>query len=280
MQWLERALERIGHNAPEARVPVLDGAAMLAIFQGDYARAATLIAEELALARGLTASFLVGRALGLSGLLSYRRGEYGRAEELIAEARRLTRGVVDIVPEPVLGEPVLGAMLLQLGDIALAQEQFDRAARRYEEALVQFEPAPKYWTAIDAQTGLAGVHYCIGNFVQAAAVYVDVLNRAREQDLSLLLASTLNGLAGIAAEAGQPDEGARLLGAAEGIVAALGAPFFPRDQPIRKRGLAALTAALNEEQLTAARGAGHALTVEEAIAEAMAVAEAVVHSPT
>ena len=279
MQWLERTLERIGHNAPEARVPVLDGAATMAIFQGDYARAATLIAEELALARDLAAPLLVGRALSVAGLLAYRRGEHGRADELVEEACRLLRGLVDIVPEPVRVEPVLGGMLLQLGDIALAQEQFDRAARQYETALVQFEEAPNYWTAIDAQTGLAGVHYCTGNVVQAAAVYVDVLNRARDPGITLLLASALNGLAGIAAEAGRPEEGARLLGAVEGIVAALGAPFFPRDQPIRDRALATLTAALGEERLAAAREEGRALTVEEAIAEAMAVAAAVMSSP-
>jgi hypothetical protein len=34
------------------------------------------------------------------------------------------------------------------------------------------------------------------------------------------------------------------LGAAEGIAASLGTPMFPRDRPVRDRGLAALTAAL------------------------------------
>jgi hypothetical protein len=86
-------------------------------------------------------------------------------------------------------------------------------------------------------------------------------------------------LAGIAAASGQPNEGARLLGAAEGIAMSVGSPLFPRDQPIRERGVAALTAALSDEQLAAAQEAGRALTVEEAIAEAMSAAEAVMQSP-
>ena len=59
-----------------------------------------------------------------------------------------------------------------------------------------------------------------------------------------MVGSSLHGLAGVAAESGQPEAGARLLGAAEGLAASLGAPAYPRDQPVRARALAALTAAL------------------------------------
>jgi hypothetical protein len=60
---------------------------------------------------------------------------------------------------------------------------------------------------------------------------------------------------------------------------ALGAPVFPRDFPVRARCLAALTKALGEERLAAAREAGRDLTLEAAIAEAQAVAQAVMASP-
>jgi hypothetical protein len=94
-----------------------------------------------------------------------------------------------------------------------------------------------------------------------------------------MVVSSLHGLAGVATEFGEPGAGARLLGAAEGILSALGAPIYPRDQPVRKRALAALTKALEPERLAAAREAGRALSLEEAIAEAQAVAESVMSSP-
>jgi hypothetical protein len=94
----------------------------------------------------------------------------------------------------------------------------------------------------------------------------------------LLVSSSLHGLAGLAAACGQLEAGARLLGAAEGLTASLGAPQYPRDQPVRVRVLAALTAALEEEQLAATRDAGRTLSLEAAIAEAEAVAAAVVSS--
>jgi hypothetical protein len=104
---------------------------------------------------------------------------------------------------------------------------------------------------------------------------MESLERARILRQPLMVGSSLHGLAGVAAESGRPEAGARLLGAAEGLASSLGAPAYPRDQPVRARALIALTAELGEEQLATAREAGRALTLEAAIAEAQAVAEAV-----
>jgi hypothetical protein len=101
------------------------------------------------------------------------------------------------------------------------------------------------------------------------------LHRAQDVGVKSLVASALLGLAGVAAELGHPEEGARLLGAAEESAASLGAPLFPRDRPVRDRALAALTAALGEERLATAQEAGRALTVEEAIGETKTVAETI-----
>jgi len=51
--------------------------------------------------------------------------------------------------------------------------------------------------------------------------------------------------------------------------------MFPRDAPARERGLAALTAALGEERLAAARAAGYVLTIDQAVAEALTMADEV-----
>jgi hypothetical protein len=63
------------------------------------------------------------------------------------------------------------------------------------------------------------------------------------------------------------------------MTASLGAPMMARDAPAFERGLAALTATLGDERLAAEREAGRALTLEAAIAEAQAVAQAVMSSP-
>ena len=163
--------------------------------------------------------------------------------------------------------------------MALAQEQFDRAAKWAEASLELSQEIGNDWGIGEAHASLGAVNYCTGNHGRAAAHYMKSLDRARKLRHPLMVGSSLHGLAGVAAESGRPEEGARLLGAAEGLASSLGAPAYPRDRPVRARALAALTAALGEEQLAAAREAGRALTLEAAITEAQAVAAAVMSSP-
>jgi tetratricopeptide (TPR) repeat protein len=240
---------------------------VLAIQSGDYVRAAGFVAEGLAIARRLDDPELIGEALTSAGNLAYRQGEYRRAEELLLEAHDLLRALPD--------SDWYGTPLGVLADTALAQEQFDRAAAWFAQAIEMIETTGHPWDLTDAWAGLGAANLCTGNLAQAAALYRDSLAQAQEQGFTMLVSTSLLGLAAIAAASGQPETGAHLLGAAEGIAESLGAPLFPRDRPVRDRALAALGTTLGERQLAAAREAGRALTVKEAISEAQAVAGAV-----
>jgi predicted ATPase/DNA-binding XRE family transcriptional regulator len=280
VMWVERALRRSSPDLSTRRADALAAGGMMAAFQGDFARAAEFADEELALARELGDPLLVGRALAVGGYVSYRRGHFGRAEELVGDACRRLSEILDSVPNAI---PIHAVTLLVLGDIALAQEQFELAATRYAmrlNAAQQHDEAGEHrqtaWGPIDAQAGLAGASYCIGENSRAATLYVDSLDRAWNLGITMLVASSLLGMAGVAAASGWPEEGARLLGAAEGSAASLGAPLFPRDQPIRQRGLDALMTSLGEEPLALALETGRALRLEQAIAEARFVADSVI----
>jgi predicted ATPase/DNA-binding XRE family transcriptional regulator len=269
LRWFDQALARSTDTASAARAVLLDGAATLAIFQGAYDRAATFIDDELRFVGQLGDPLLTGRALTAAGLLAYRRGAYAEAEDLVEEACRILREQGDSVPEPVLR---LGIALLELGDIALAQGHFEQARRHYDEVLARARLERNLWVVIDAQAGLAAVNLCTGNAERAAQLYRDSLDRARDVGATVLTASSLLGLAAVAAVAELPEKGARLLGAAEGVAALLRAPLFPRDQPVYERCLAALTAALGPERLAVMREAARTLSLEAAIDDARAVA--------
>jgi len=268
-----RALERSVAVASRPRVEALVAIARLETFRGDYERAATFVTEGLALAREVGDPLLIGRAMTSAGLLSYRGGDYGRADDLLDEALRELRGLGGSVPE-------VGLTLRIRGDSALAQGKMDRAAASYEEAFEVLRSVGADWGAIDARAGLAGVNLCTGNPVQAATLYADSLDRAQDLGVTLLVASALLGVAGVAAESGHEEAGARLLGAAEGIAASLGAPLFPRDRLVHERCLIALRTGLGKERLAIARDVGRLVGTEKAIAEAREVAEAVVGSGT
>jgi tetratricopeptide (TPR) repeat protein len=215
------------------------------------------------------------QALVAAGMLATYQGDYAQGEELLNDGYRRLNQLGDDVPG---ARADTGFALLSLGSIALAQEQFDRAEGHLQGALERFQLAGNDWGIGEAQDALGAVSYCTGNGARAALLYAESLDRARHIGDPLMLESSLHGLAGVAAESGRPEAGARLLGAAERIIASLGAPAYPRDQPVRSRALAALMAALGEERLATGREAGWVLTLDAVIAEAQAVAETVISS--
>jgi predicted ATPase/transcriptional regulator with XRE-family HTH domain len=267
LQWVDHVLKRSSVQTSAARLRALVAAGHLAVFQGDYLRAETLIAEGLALAQELDDPVLVADAMGYLAFICYRRGEYDRAGTLIDETLSLNQGRADRAP---------GVMILQLsGDLAQVQGSYDTAETRYQDVLGHCRAGGYSWGVIDAQTGLAGVRFCTGNLAQAASFYAESLEMATDLNFTHLVASSLLGLAGVAAATGRSESGARLLGAAEGLAASLGAPLFPRDQPVRDRCLTALAMGLGEEQLAAARETGRTMRVERAVEEAKSVCAAV-----
>ncbi|HEX9440857.1 MAG TPA: hypothetical protein VF909_14320, partial [Roseiflexaceae bacterium] len=85
------------------------------------------------------------------------------------------------------------------------------------------------------------------------------------------IASSLERFAGIAAGQGQPDRAARLLGAAEALRKAIGAPLPPVERPDYERTVAAARAQLDAATFATAWAEGQALTLEQVIAEALDV---------
>ena len=177
---------------------------MLTVFQGEYVRAATYGAEAVALAQDLDDPFLLSQALTMAGLVAYRRGEFDRAEALLDEAARRLSALADRRPHTVI---VAGITRLLRGDTALAQEQFAQALDPYEHASELFRSTGDDWRLSDAQAGLGGVSYCTGDFERAAARYAATLERAQQVGYTMIVASSLFGLAGVAAASGRAEEG-------------------------------------------------------------------------
>jgi predicted ATPase len=279
VQWVDRALERSQRVPSGALVRALNGAATLAIFQGDYARAASFIDEGLALAQALGDPSLMAEALAYAAFLAYRHRAFARAEELLAEARHILAGSAESEPG-ALPFLTLGGVVpfFHIGDLALVQGQFAQAATEYEEAIALFQAAGSETGLRDMQAGLAAVRYLAGDVPQAAALYGESLQQSHAMAFWPLVVSSLLGLAGIAIEVGSPVAGARLLGAAEGIASSLGAPMYTRDHPVHDRVLATVRLALDEQRFANVRETGRALSIEVAIAEALTVAEAAMSS--
>ena len=110
-----------------------------------------------------------------------------------------------------------------------------------------------------------------GAYERATACYQESLTLRQETGEKEGIATALEGLAAVTGMQGQPVSAARLCGSAESLRTLLGAPLTPIDRAYYQQTIAAIRAQLDEPTFLNAWTAGQAMTLEEAIAEAVQV---------
>jgi hypothetical protein len=105
--------------------------------------------------------------------------------------------------------------------------------------------------------------------VDRGRVVVQALELAPGEGNRREIAPSLVGLAAVAAAEGEPERAARLLGAAQGLLDALGAAMRPIDCTLRERTDAAARADLPASTFEAAWSEGRAMALEQAVAYAL-----------
>jgi predicted ATPase/DNA-binding CsgD family transcriptional regulator len=295
-RWLEAGLGRPA--APAARVKALFGAASLAGYQDDYARARALWQDLLALGRESGDEATVAWALGRLGYVAMLVGEYDRAARLCAESVAISRRLGD--------DEALALALMSTGHLASARGDLERAAAAYEEGAALDRVSgtayrSQYWLA-----SLGAVAAGRGELDRAAALCAEALALARQRGdlwasdqalriltrvarrrsdheqgaalaaahLALLrelgsrgrIAECFENLAWVARVRGQAARAARLLGAAHSLRQALGRPVPESHRGELEADLADARAALGERAFAAAWTEGQALDPQGEIA--------------
>jgi predicted ATPase/DNA-binding XRE family transcriptional regulator len=266
--------------------------------QGDYQRAIAFHEQALALQRAAGDRRGVAVALGNLGEIAIDRGDYERGERLMAEVAAVFRELGD--------RQALATALSNRCDAATRRGDHERARPFCEEAL-----AVRQRTAI-ALMNLARVARGMGDWQRSADVSGEALALARELGLKRLTAEALNTLGAVAlaegdlrrasfllheslellrltdnkeeiaatletvaqtsAARGSPERAARLLGAAAALRERIGAPIPPAERDSVGRTVSLVQAMLGDGSFAAAEAAGHGLSLEDAIAEALAEA--------
>ncbi len=162
-----------------------------------------------------------------------------------------------------------GDALLCLGYAARLQGDDARAAACYAESLALFRDLRHVWGIAGTQLALGWLAQAQGDAPRAAACFAESLVRYQElghrEGISLCLA----GSAGAAGSLGQPVRAAQLFGAAEGLRVRIGALAQPIERAVYAESVASVRAQLNQATFAAAWAEGRALTMEQAIAEAL-----------
>jgi DNA-binding CsgD family transcriptional regulator/tetratricopeptide (TPR) repeat protein len=244
----------------------------VAIEQGDYATAQSYYEESLSLRRGLGDTLGIAASLDALGNLANVLGDHVAARALCTEGLTLRRELGDQF-----------AIAYSLQNLALAaRSQGDVAAARalIEESLaLRRELGDRHGIAWSLHT-LGTVAQDQGDPMTSRVCWEESLALSRELGSTLGITNCLVGLARLVASQAQPARAARLLGAAEAHREAIGYVIPPAERAEHEAGVAAVRAALGESPFASAWAAGRALSVEEAVTDALRADEEPMASAT
>ena len=163
--------------------------------------------------------------------------------------------------------------LSNLGIVARKQGDYIQAMALYEEALaLQRELGDKGGTA-GSLNNLGNVAREQGDYTRAVALYEEALALWRELGDKWGTAHSLEGLARTAAKMREPVWAVKLFGMAASLSDAIQAPLPPNDRADHDRTVVEVRNQMEEAAFTEAWHAGRALAWEEAVAQALALAE-------
>ena len=163
-----------------------------------------------------------------------------------------------------------GLALTVLGQVALAEGDFERAARLFDESEELLRAAGSLWH-LSANLSIRAITAAMrGDHAQTLALLRESLSLALRLRDTQNAAYGLEGLAGALAMLGHERRAARLFGAAEALRERTGSVIrLVALRELRERHLAALRAQLDAEELAAEWADGRAMPSEQAVEYAL-----------
>ena len=230
------------------------------------------------------------------GMLAFGQGNYELAEPALSTTIEVANqlgdvrsvatasvplGVIRAVKDPTEGEDLvsdaadtfrelddqwgLAFALLSLGGAFLLHG-------RYAEAIPQLEESVELSHAINADVflrhaliNLALVHQRLGDLESAGKRLRESVQHAAAVDNRESLSRALEALAALAESAGDPEHGATLLGAAQGVRHSIGAEVWMTDRETHDETAARLRTKLGDSAYLAATDRGRRLTLGEVL---------------
>lgn len=235
---------RLGDRTRLAMSLLILGAS--AVNQGDSQAARDALAESLDIFSSMGMDRNTSVILMHMGNAAAQLGEYDHASKHFEDGLVLSRRWNDTW--------MLGSLLNNLGEVARCQRDHRSARDHYLEARALFEQQN---AASDLSRTIHSLAYCdlrSGDTRSAAIGFRDSLERFERLNNGRGIAECLIGLGAVAAETGDAERGARLIGAGEEMLRTLGATPWPSDQAERELTGETLRRALGdalEEQVQA-----------------------------
>jgi predicted ATPase len=229
--------------------------------QGEDDSAKTCLEQALVLFKELDQPWQQADTLVHLGNAALGRGDLEEADMRLAEAEAVSRDVGD--------NWLIAFVLNNYGEVARVRGNYPQAEKYYRESetLLRNEG--------DRGGDLARLVHSQGYVAQrqgelklAEQRFQESLAMFRKFGNKRGIAECLAGIAGLWGEQGNADQGARLLSAAQSLLSASGATWWPADRVEYERNLETIRGALEEEAYQTAWEAGRTMDLEEAIERA------------
>jgi tetratricopeptide (TPR) repeat protein len=263
-RWLEEVVERGTALPADRRAQALCVLGIVLNALGSFPQTIRLLEESVALFQRVGDQRGTAIALTGVGITAMKCGETERARALLEAALELYRGQGD--------RWGTAQLLPYLGIIAIGRDDAGRAIEYFEEGLALARELGDRLGIHKSLYNLAGTAQAQGDWERARRLYREGLTLAEELGDRTNLAYCLEGLAGVAGARGEPERAARLFGAAEALLETVGVARYPYvpDRTAYQRWVAAARAQLAESGFATAWAEGRAMTVDQAIAHAVA----------
>jgi predicted ATPase/DNA-binding CsgD family transcriptional regulator len=265
--WIERTLARNGALAVGPRIQLAIALGSILLAEGDPARAAALGTTALELAGAAGDPLASAQASMLLGAAANNDEDYARGAAFLTDALALARTVADARSSASLAS----VAFLNLGVAVHGQGNLAAAAAYAADALASARIGGSTRGQMIALIALGDAARDQGDHARAAEHYRASLALARTFGDKRTIAEAVDGLAIAALAAGQPTRATRLLAAAHRLCEATGITRIPYDRTAHERGMAEARAALGPAVFAAAWAAGTALSLDQAVAEALAL---------
>jgi len=265
-QWLETALAEAPHAPPTDRALAHWLLTLMNGVRGDGEAAGVHAQQAFIAAQAAGEPHLLGVAQYAVGLAWDFRGDFVRAAAAYAEAIPLLRAAGSDA-FVWFAQAILADKLVLNGDV-------DEGVAMLDEALMHLRETSVDWFVVLAIDHRSHVALLQRDLPGAARWFTETVDLARTLKQTRALLSAVTGLAGVALARGEADRAARLLGAVEAAREALGLAQI-HNVHHTERILADAHAALEAPAFAQIWAAGHRLSLEEAVGEALAVANEV-----
>lgn len=231
----------------------------IAINQYDCAAAAEYLAASASIYREIGNSLGFNSTTGDLGLVAYLQGANAKAQALLEQALSGARAVGSIATSV--------ASMNRLGDLARLRGDYETAGRLYAECIELYRRMGDKDEYPSLLHNLAYVELHRGDHNKALALFREALGMQRETANQAGIAECLEGIAAVLIETDRPEEGARLLGAAEAIREQCSVTLWPANQIEHDATSARLASTLDAVAVQAHWAEGRSRSAELALSD-------------